>query len=80
MILSLLLSTLLIWVILMKILVNIIQINKHKILIVFDDTIAWMFSNKNLQPTATESFIKVTREELLQYLSKEWGMVLNIFN
>ena len=49
-------------------------------MIVFDDTIAWMFSNKNLQPTATESFIKVTREELLQYLSKEWGMILNIFN
>ena len=49
-------------------------------MIVFDDTIAWMFSNKNLQPIATESFIKVTREELLQYLSKEWGMVLNIFN
>ena len=31
---------------------------KHKILIVFDDTIADMFSNKKLNPIVTELFIR----------------------
>ena len=39
-----------IWVIFVKILKNTVQINKRKLLIVFDDMIADILSNKNLNP------------------------------
>ena len=45
---KLLLNTQMIWMISTKILKNIIQIKKQKILIVFDDMIADMLSNKNV--------------------------------
>ena len=48
MIQKLLLNTQMIWIILVKILKNTIQIKKRKILIVFDDMIADMLSNKNV--------------------------------
>ena len=48
MIQKLLLNTQMIWIILIKILKNTIQIKKRKILIVFDDMIADMLSNKNV--------------------------------
>ena len=40
-----------------KILKNIIQIKRRRILIVFGDMITDMFSNKKLNPTVTELFI-----------------------
>ena len=40
-----------------KLLKNTIQIKKSKILIVFDDMIADMLSNKRLNPVVTELFI-----------------------
>ena len=46
-----------IWLI-MKILKNIFQI-KNEILIVFDDMIADMLSNKNFNPAVTELFIRL---------------------
>ena len=39
-----------IWVIFVRILKNTVQINKRKLLIVFDDMIANILSNKNLNP------------------------------
>ena len=48
-----------IWTIFIKILKNTIQIkNLKKILIVFDDMIADMLSNKKLNPIVTELFIR----------------------
>ena len=41
-----------------KILKNKNKINKHKILIVFDDMVADMIVNKNLNPIITELFIR----------------------
>ena len=41
-----------------KTLKNTTQIKKRKILIVFDDMIADMHSNKNLNPLVTELFIR----------------------
>ena len=42
----------------MKILKIIIQEKKRKVLIVFDDMIADMINNKNLNPIVTELFIR----------------------
>ena len=42
----------------LKILKNMIQIKNEKILILFDDVIAAMFSNKNHHPIVTELFIR----------------------
>ena len=42
------------WMIFIKILKNIIQIKKEKILIVFDDMIADVLCNKKHNPIATE--------------------------
>ena len=44
--------------IIIKILKVIIQIKNEKILIVFDDMIADMLSNKKLNPIVTELFIR----------------------
>ena len=41
-----------------KLLKNTIQIKKRNILIVFDDMIADILSNKNLNPTVTKLFIR----------------------
>ena len=52
-------NTRMIWIIFKKILKNIIQIgNELIVLIVFDDMIADMLSNKKLNPILTESFIR----------------------
>ena len=56
--LKLLLNTQMIWMMLIKILKNKIQIKKCKILIVLDYMIADMVSNKNLNPIITELFIR----------------------
>ena len=56
MILRLLLNTQIIWIIFTKILANAIQIRNIKILILFDDMIADMLSNKKLNPIVTELF------------------------
>ena len=53
MILRLLLNTQIIWIIFTKILTNAIQIRNIKILILFDDMIADMLSNKKLNPIVT---------------------------
>ena len=58
MILELLLYTQMIWMIFIKLLKNTIQIKKRNILIVFDDMIAHILSNKNLNPTVTKLFIR----------------------
>ena len=47
-----------IWMIFINTLKNIIQIKKRKALILFDDMIANMLSNKNLNPIVTELFIR----------------------
>ena len=60
MILKLLLNTLMIWMISTKILINAIQV-KNKILIVFDDVIAAMFTNKKLNPIVTKLSIRVRK-------------------
>ena len=58
-ILKLLLNTRMIWIVFIKTLKNTIQI-RNKILIVFDDMIADMLSNKKLNPIVTELFIRGT--------------------
>ena len=58
MILKLSLNTQMIWIIFITILKNTIQSKKQKILIVFDDVIADMLSNKIFNPITTELFIK----------------------
>ena len=58
MILKLSLNTQMIWMIFITILKNTIQSKKQKILIVFDDVIADMLSNKVFNPITTELFIK----------------------
>ena len=58
MILKLLLNTQMIWMILIKTLKDTTQKKKHKILIVLDDIIADMLSNKDLTPIVTELFIR----------------------
>ena len=58
MILKLLLNTQMIWMIFIKILKNTIQIKKRKILIVFDDMITDILSNKKRNPIVTELFIR----------------------
>ena len=58
MILKLLLNTRIIWIIFIKTLKNKTQIKKRKILIVFDDMIADMLSNKKVNPIVTELFIR----------------------
>ena len=50
-------NTQMIWMIFIKILKNIIQIKNEKVLIVFDDMIVDILSNKKLNPTVTELFI-----------------------
>ena len=57
MILKLLLNTLMIWMIFKKILKNTIQIKKRKLLIIFDEVIADMFSSKKLNAIVSELFI-----------------------
>ena len=57
MILKLLLNTLMIWMIFKKILKNTIQIKKGKLLIIFDEMIADMFSSKKLNAIVSELFI-----------------------
>ena len=57
MIQKLLFNTQITWMIFVKILKSTIQIKKRKILIVFDDMIADMLSNKKLNPIVTELFI-----------------------
>ena len=57
MILKLLLNTLMIWMIFKKILKNTIQIKKRKLLIIFDEMIADMFSSKKLNAIVSELFI-----------------------
>ena len=42
---------------------------KYKILIVFDDMIVYMLSNKNLNPTVTELFTKVDNLTIFLFLS-----------
>ena len=56
MIQKIVLNTQMIWVIFIKILKN--TTKKHKILIVFDDMIADMLSNKRFNPIVTELFIR----------------------
>ena len=56
MILKLLLNIQMIWMTFIKILKNTIQIKKRKILIVLDDIIADMLSDKKLNPIVTELF------------------------
>ena len=58
MILKLLLNTQMIWMILIKTLKDTTQKKQHKILIVLDDIIADMLSNKDLTPIVTELFIR----------------------
>ena len=58
MILKLLLNTQMIWMIFTKTLKNKTQIKKRKILIVFDDMINEMLSNKKLNPIVTELFMR----------------------
>ena len=58
MILKLLLNNQMIWMIVIKILKNTIQIKKSNILIVFDYMIAVMFSNKKFNPIVTELFAR----------------------
>ena len=58
MILKLLLNIQTIWLIFIKTLKIIIQIKKRKILIVVDDIISDMLSNKKLNPIVTELFIR----------------------
>ena len=58
MILKLLLNTEMIWMILIKTLKDTTQKKRHKILIVLDDIIADMLSNKDLTPIVTELFIR----------------------
>ena len=58
MILKFLLNTQIIWTLLIKILKNKIQIKNKKILIVFDDAITDMLSNKNRNPIVTELFTR----------------------
>ena len=50
MILKLLVNTVMIYMIFTKILINTIQMKKRKILIILDDMIADMFSNKKPNP------------------------------
>ena len=50
------LNTQMIWMIIIKILKVIIQIKNEKILIVFDDMIADMLSNKKLNPIVTNLY------------------------
>ena len=57
MILKRLLNTRMIWMIFIKMLRNKTQI-KHKISIVFDDTVADMLSNKKINSIVTELFIR----------------------
>ena len=57
MILKRLLNTRMIWMIFIKMLRNKTQI-KHKISIVFDDTVADMLSNKKINSVVTELFIR----------------------
>ena len=64
MILKFLLNTRMIWMVFMKILKNTIQIEKHKVLIVFDDMIANALSNKKLRPVVTESLRRGTKLNL----------------
>ena len=56
MILKLLLNIQMIWMTFIKILKNTIQIKKRKILIVLDDIIADMLSDKKLNPIVAELF------------------------
>ena len=58
MILKLLLNTQMIWMILIKTLKDTTQKKQHKILIVLDDIIADVLSNKDLTPIVTELFIR----------------------
>ena len=58
MILKLLLSTEMIWMIIYKNIEGYIPNQKWKILIVFDDMIVDMLSNKKLNPIVTEVFIR----------------------
>ena len=37
---------------------------KHQILIIFDDMVADMLSNKNLKPIVTELFVKGTKRDI----------------
>ena len=48
----------LIWMIFIRVLKNTIQIKKGKILIIFDDMIVDVLSNKNLNSIVTELFIR----------------------
>ena len=57
MILKRLLNTRMIWMVFIKMLRNKTQI-KHKISIVFDDTVADMLSNKKINSIVTELFIR----------------------
>ena len=57
-ILKLSLNTKVIWMIFIKVLKNTNQMKKRKILIVFDDMIANILSNKERNPTVTELFIR----------------------
>ena len=58
MILKILLNTQMIWMIFIKILKKIIRIKKYKIVMVFDDMVADMLSDKRLNPIVTELFFK----------------------
>ena len=46
------------WMIFRKTMKNTTQIKKRKMLIVFDDIIAYMFSNKKLNPIVNKLFIR----------------------
>ena len=58
MIKELLLNIQMVWMIFIKLSKNTIQIETKKILIVFDDIIADMVSNKKVNPVVTELFIR----------------------
>ena len=58
MILKLLLNTRMIWMVYIKTIKNTTQLKKINILIIFDDMIADMLSNKKLNPVVTELFIR----------------------
>ena len=58
MIKELLLNIQMVWMIFIKLSKNTIQIKTKKILIVFDDIIADMVSNKKVNPVVTELFIR----------------------
>ena len=60
-----------IWMIFINILKNIIQIKKRKALILFDDMIANMLSNRNINPIVTELFIR-GRNLLLLYCFEKY--------